>query len=175
MKRLFLAAFAVLSCAGFAACAGTQLHSPRSDGASAVLPGEPPLDQMSVARLVGKMGVPVEVRYRLADTAVADQPTTLQLAFTPHVAGENLRVEFLSSGSVSIESGSEPFARQKTDAAGVYRHSLVVTKRRSTQAGVQGEMRVLVSMDVEGGRYFGIFAVPLGEGAPAAKSAVKQQ
>ena len=36
-----------------------------------------------------------------------------------------------------------------------------------------GEVRVLVSMDVEGGRYFGIYTVALG-GEPAHDTARKQ-
>ena len=174
MKRTLLAIVAVLPYVGLAACGGTQPHSrdasaEHSTVASAAA-GEPSLDQMSVARSASKAGVPVEVRYQLSSTAVPDQPTTLQLAFTPRVAGENLRVEFLPSDSVTIDSSSAPFVQPKTDATGVYRRSLIVTRRTAAQS----EMRVLVSMDVGGGRHFGIFTVPV-DGAPADRTAVKKQ
>ena len=47
---------------------------------------------------------------------------------------------------------------QKADAKSVHRHNLVVTPTR----GDRGEVRALVSMNVEGGRYAGIFVIPVG-------------
>jgi hypothetical protein len=114
---------------------------------------------MSPARPSGKVGVPVDVRYELTGALSQDQPTTLRLAFIPRVAGQNLRVEFPPSNSVTIESHETALLQQKAETAGVYRRNLVITPRSS----VGTEVRVLVSMDVEGGRYFGIFTIPLGE------------
>jgi hypothetical protein len=57
---------------------------------------------------------------------------------------------------VTIASGAATFAQQKADPEGVVRRSLVVTPRTD-----QGEVRVLVSMDVEGTRTFGVFTIPL--------------
>ena len=161
MKRMSLATAAVASLLGLAACGGTHSLAPAANTEieTAKSAAEPLPDQMSVARPSGKISVPVDVRYQLGGTAVRDQPMALQLAIIPRVAGENLRVEFPHSGSVTIESGGAALLQQKANAAGVYRRNLVITLR----TGDQGEMRVLVSMDVEGGRYFGLFSVPVGD------------
>lgn len=119
---------------------------------------EPPLEKMAVAQASGKLSVPVEVRY-LASTAPAlDRPMTLQLAFTTRVAGQNLKIEFPVSDSTSIDSGASVLTQQKANADDVIRRSLLVTPRKASGA----EVRVLVSMDVDGGRYFSVFSIPLG-------------
>jgi len=179
MNRAQLASISLVLLATLTACgSGTRPHSSEtlatdpsnaSDSANAsnasgsqraasTPPGELPLDQMSIAHVASKVTVPVEVRYQLAGTPVQDQPITLQLAFIPRVAGQNLRVQFPPSDTVTIESGGIGIIQQKADAASVYRRSLLVTPRK----GDAGTLRVLVSMDVERGRYFGVFYIPVG-------------
>lgn len=118
---------------------------------------EPPLEKMAVAQVSGKVSVPVDVRYLAAAVPVLDRQMTLQLAFTPRMAGQNLKIEFPASESTSIESGGGVLTRQKANADGVIRRTLLVTPRKAGAA----EVRVLVSMDVGGGRYFGIFSIPV--------------
>lgn len=121
----------------------------------------PDLAHMALAAPVGgKIGVPVDVHYQLQGVAAKNQPATLQLAFVPRVAGSNLQVEFPASPTVAIENGAAAFSIGKADATGVYRRSLLVTPR----AADAGEVRAIVSMEVDGGRYAGIFNIPVGSG-----------
>lgn len=156
-----LAALAMVACGGMRSQAEEATASSEKDAqrtpTDAVTAAESAPEQMSLARQVGKLGVPVEVRYQFDTTPVRDQPMTVRLALIPRVTGQNLRIEFPPADSVTVES-ADVRAREKVNAAGVYRQSVVVTPRTADAA----EMRVLVSMDVEGGRYFGIFSVPLG-------------
>ena len=57
---------------------------------------------------------------------------------------------------MTIDSGGATFAQQKAEVDGVVRRSLIVTPRAE-----HGAVRVLVSMDVEGTRSFGIFSIPI--------------
>jgi hypothetical protein len=127
-------------------------------------PGEVPLDEMRVARTSGKPSVPVEVRYHVG-AASPHQTTTLQLAFVPRVAGENLTVEFPTSDSATVDAGKAAFRQQKAAASNAIRRSALVTPTRSGDARV----RVLVSMDVAGARFFGVFSIPL-DGSSATKA-----
>lgn len=169
MRRKSLSAVALLLALAAAACGSTQSQSkavaatPTATSTAdaerdQTLPAvaEPAPEQMLLARQVGKLGVPVEVRYQFDVAPVRDQPMSVRLAFIPRVAGQNLRIEFPPAESVTVES-ADVRAREKVNAADVYRQSVVVTPRTEDAA----EIRVLVSMDVEGGRYFGIFSVPV--------------
>jgi hypothetical protein len=116
----------------------------------------PPLEQMKVARPSGKVSVPVDVRYQLRAAPTRDQPVGLDLAFVARVPGQNLQVEFPRDASVSIDSGGATFAQQKAESQAVVRRALIVTPR-----GERSEVRVIVSLDVEGARYFGVFSIPI--------------
>jgi hypothetical protein len=111
---------------------------------------------MKLAQRSSKVSVPVDVRYQLLAAPTRDQPVALELAFVARAVGQNLKVEFPQSQSVTIESGGVAFAEQKAQPDGVVRRSLVVTPRAA-----HGEVRVVVSMDIEGGRYFGVFSIPI--------------
>jgi hypothetical protein len=104
--------------------------------------------------------VPIDVRYAFSGNAAKNQSASLQLAFVPRVQGSALRVEFPRSETVSV-SETEELMVQKAAPASVHRHNLVVTPLK----GDTGEIRALVSMDVDGGRYFGIFVIPVGSSA----------
>jgi hypothetical protein len=156
MKRTLLAAFAALP---LTACAAASSPGPATAAAQeTAMAAEPAVDSMALARPTSKISVPADVRYQLSSAALKDQPLTVAIAVVPRVAGENLRIEFPPSDSVVLESGASASVQEKATAAGVYRRSLIVTPRSSERA----EVRVLVSMDVEGGRYFGVFSIPLG-------------
>lgn len=156
MKPSLLAALLSFS---LVACAAAPPPNPAPGAAPQIAtPAEPPVESMAFARPTSKISVPADVRYQLSSVALKDQPLTVAIAVVPRVAGENLRIEFPTSDSVILESGASASVQEKASAAGVYRRSLIVTPRSSERA----EMRVLVSMDVEGGRYFGIFTIPLG-------------
>ena len=135
--------------------------------AGAEVASEPPLQDMALARPSGKIGVPVDVHYLVTGTVARDQPATLQLAFVPRVPGTAMKVEFAPADTVTVESTAPGMTVQKAEASGVYRRTLTVTPRKADT----GELRAIVSMDVEGGRYFSVFTIPIGPGnAQAAPS-----
>lgn len=119
---------------------------------------EPAVSGMKLATVVGKTGAPVEVRYEPTGPTVRGQPTTLRLAFVPQVAGASLEVEFPASESVSIDSAVSRLSVQQAEREGIYRRTLIVTPRLADSA----QLRVMVWMNAEGGRYFSIFTVPVG-------------
>lgn len=116
----------------------------------------PVLGQMTLAQPSAKASVPVDVRYQLGTVPMRDQPLALELAFVARVPGRNLKVQFPPGESVTLDSGSATFAQQKAEPDGVVRRSLIVTPRAE-----RCEVRVLVSMDIEGGRTFGVFSIPI--------------
>jgi hypothetical protein len=85
------------------------------------------------------------------------QAVSVDLAFVPRIRGENLKVEFPQSDAVTIDAGNVSFTQQKAAPDQVIRRSLLVTPQRSGGT----EVRVLVSMNVEAGRFFGVFSVPI--------------
>jgi hypothetical protein len=129
------------------------------DGMKTASANEPPLNEMQVARVVGKLGPPVDVRYQVSGVVAKDQPVTLQLAFVPRLDGRNLRVEFPESAGVSIDSSSQPLASVKASKADVLRHKLLVTPTVADS----GQLRAIVSIDVGDARYAGAVSIPLGE------------
>jgi hypothetical protein len=120
---------------------------------------ELPLTAMKVAVALGKTGAPVEVRYEPTGNTLRGQPTTLKLAFVPQIAGSDLQVEFPASEAVSIDSVVSRMSVSKAERDGVYRRSIIVTPRLADNA----DLRVMVWVDAEGGRYFSIFTVPVGK------------
>ena len=120
---------------------------------------EPDIDAMVLVPSVqmGKVGVPVDVRYKLAGVAAKDQPTPLDLAFVPRIEGTNLEVTFIGSETTSIDAGAAPFVVAKPATSSIQRRRLTVTPR----AADDGMVRVQVSMDVAGGRYVSIFTIPV--------------
>jgi hypothetical protein len=118
------------------------------------------VSKMKLAKAVGKATVPVDVRYEYVGGVSKNGSESLQLAFVPRVEGTALRVEFPRSESVSI-SETEELHVQKATPSSVHRHNLVVTPLKAET----GEIRALVSMDIGGGRYFGIFVIPVGSSA----------
>jgi hypothetical protein len=156
MKQTILA---MLLCAPMlGGCAG-GVHAQSAPEASttSASAAAPPLEQMPLAQASEAMSVPVDVHYS-SGNATAGQPVTLHLAFVPRVAGENLRVEFPRSKTATVETTKADFVQQKADASSVIRRSIVVTPHQDL--GVR--VRVIVSMDVEGGRFFSVFSIPVG-------------
>lgn len=131
-----------------------------SPAASAPAPADMDIARMKLAKQVGKQSVPVDVRYEVSGTVAKDKSAAVQLAFIPRVEGTAMRVEFPRSESLSI-SETEELTVQKASAASVHRHNLVVTPLK----GDSGEVRAIVSMEVAGGRYFGIFVIPVASAA----------
>jgi hypothetical protein len=153
------AVMGVLLNLAFAACAN---HSAPQQANESV----PDLASMQRAVPSSKVGVPVEVRYRVVGTPGQNQPATLHLAFVPQVPGKGLKVEFPPSRGVSIETGGSPMTIQKATPEDVYRKNLLVTPLGSDA----GQVRAMVWMEVEGGRtYFSIFQIPVGPAASAAE------
>jgi len=125
-------------------------------------PADPPLERMSIARGVSeKISAPIDVRYEFESSPDVDRPATLHLAIVPRVSGQDLRVEFPSAKDIHLEGVATPLTAQKAEASGALRRSLVVTPLSAAAR----ELRVVVSMNAGGGRYFGVYVIPLG--APA--------
>ena len=149
-----------------AACGTTPAAPPPATTSEAAAPvaaqpnAEIDIKKMKLAKAVGKTSVPIDVRYEYVGGVSKNGSESLQLAFIPRVEGSALRVEFPRSESVSI-SETEELHVQKAAPASVHRHNLVVTPLKAET----GEIRALVSMDVGGGRYFGIFVIPVGSSA----------
>jgi hypothetical protein len=155
---------ALVACGHGAANLNAQAAEPpaaASPAAAAPEPAEMDIARMKLAKQVGKQSVPVDVRYEVSGAVAKDGSTAVQLAFIPRVEGTAMRVEFPRSESVSI-SETEELSVQKASAASVHRHNLVVTPLK----GDTGEVRAVVSMEVAGGRYFGIFVIPVASAAP---------
>jgi hypothetical protein len=137
-----------------AAGCGSAALSPPAEGS----PANTPVEQMSLAQPTsGKISAPVDVRYAFDGVPAPNRPTTLDLAVVPRVSGRNLRVEFPATSGLDVQGETTPLSAQKADAAGVLRRRLVVTPLTATAT----EFRVMVSMDVGSGRYFGIHVIPL--------------
>jgi hypothetical protein len=117
----------------------------------------PPLEEMILAQAVGKIGAPVDVRYQISGVVTKHQPVTVQLAFVPRVDGSNLRVEFPESAGLRVDSSVLELASPVASKSDVMRHEV-----RVTPSGESGVMRAIVSMELDGGRYFSIFAIPVG-------------
>lgn len=129
--------------------------------ATAGVPGTPPdISSMNLAEAQHKMGVPVDLHYRIDGDAKSGQAVTLHLAAVPRTAGSNLVM------SIKKESGihftAPEFAVQKVSAAAAYRQQLSVSK----VAGSPAVLNVLIMMEVAGGSAHGWFRIPL-DGAPA--------
>jgi hypothetical protein len=62
----------------------------------------------------------------------------------------------IEHASARQDEGTGADAEQKAEADGVVRRSLIVTPRAE-----RGTVRVLVSMDIEGTRSFGVFSIPI--------------
>jgi hypothetical protein len=136
---------------------GARAQSDADAGETRESAAAPPLEQMPLAQASERMSVPVDVHYS-SGNATAGQPMALHLAFVPRVAGENLRVEFPHAKNATVETAKADFVQQKADADSVIRRSIVVTPHQDGGARV----RVIVSMDVEGGRFFSVFSIPVG-------------
>jgi hypothetical protein len=148
----FLLAMLLVACGGCTQSPSSEPNSRATQGGS-----EPPLDQMKLAKAAGKLSVPVDVRYRVGAVSAPGQAVSVDLAFVPRIRGENLTVEFPQSDAVTIDAGNISFTQQKAAPDQVIRRTLLVTPQRSGGT----EVRVLVSMNVEAGRFFGVFSVPI--------------
>ncbi|MGE0580598.1 MAG: hypothetical protein AB7P31_00485 [Steroidobacteraceae bacterium] len=138
-------------------CAATPPPTP-----SAAEPA-PALSAMIPAqRSGGKIGVPVDVRYQFSGVMVAGRPTNLQLAVIPRVQGENLRIELAATPGVAVLAPSAPLKVGKAAAAGVYRHAFALTHAANAPA----KLPLIVSMEIDGARFFSVFAIPLSADAP---------
>jgi hypothetical protein len=125
---------------------------------------------MQKALSKAKLGVPVDLRYRLDGDALAGQPAVLHLAAVPRVAGANLEVSIKPVNGLEVSAGS--LSVQKASAATAYRAQYSITR----QAAGPAEIRVLVTMGVGEGSAFSWFSVPLDGGKTAQKQdSVKQR
>jgi hypothetical protein len=116
-----------------------------------------------------KMTVPVDLKYSFSADPVTHQPTTLHLAAVPRVGGSNLNLTIKQEPGVQVALPSGTANVQKASASGVYRKQMSVTRLADSATRV----RVLVTMDYDGGSGFGFFSIPL-DGPPASIASQKQ-
>jgi hypothetical protein len=146
--------------------------SPQEPAAAPAQAGtlDPALDSMSTARASAKISVPVDLRYQFDGPVVPNQPVMLHLAAVPRVAGSALTVTINPVSGLRMDAA--PFAVQKASADGVYRQHLSIT----AADGAPAELRVMVTMDMDRGKAFGFYTVPLTGGTAAQKQhSVKQR
>ncbi|MEO8064353.1 MAG: hypothetical protein ABI821_16580 [Pseudomonadota bacterium] len=131
---------------------------------------EPKLDSMSAAKASAKISVPVNLRYQFDGPVLPNQPVMLHLAVVPRVAGSKLTVSVNPVAGVRMDAAA--LTVQKVAADGVYRQQMSITAADSAPA----ELRVMVTMDMDQGKAFGFFTVPLAGGTAAQKqNSVKQR
>jgi hypothetical protein len=144
-------------------------HEPDPAPARAAIES-PALGTMSAAQASAKISVPVDLRYQFDGPVLPDQPVTLHLAAVPRVAGSRLTVTINPVSGLRLDA--LPLSVQKASAEGVYRQQVSVT----AAAGAPAELRVMVTMDMDQGKAFGFFTVPLAGGTAAQKqNSVKQR
>lgn len=137
-------------------------NSPSSD--------EPRLASMSAAKASAKISVPVDLRYQFEGPVLPNQPVMLHLAAVPRVAGSRLTVSVNPVAGLQMDAAS--LTVQKASADGVYRQQFALTATE----GAPTELRVMVTMDMDQGKAFGFFTVPLTSGTAAQKQhSVKQR
>lgn len=131
---------------------------------------EPRLDSMSAAKASAKISVPVDLRYQFDGPVLPNQPVMLHLAAVPRVAGSHLTVSVNPVAGLRMDAAS--LTVQKASADGVYRQQFALT----AADGAPTELRVMVTMDMDQGKAFGFFTVPLTSGTAAQKQhSVKQR
>lgn len=132
---------------------------------------EPDLAAMktAVAPRDSKMGVPVDLRYQFEGEVEVGRPVTLHLAVVPQVNGSNLSVSLKEDAG--LQATVAPINVQKASASTAYRQQLSLTRL----AGGPAELRVLVTMEVDGGSAFGFFSVPLTAAAPSSAKGTSLQ
>jgi hypothetical protein len=130
----------------------------------------PALGSMSAAKASAKISVPVDLRYQFDGPVLPNQPVTLHLAAVPRVAGSRLTVSINPASGLRLDAA--PLSVQKASADGAYRQQVAVT----ATDGAPAELRVMVTMDMDQGKAFGFFTVPLTGGTAAQKqNSVKQR
>jgi hypothetical protein len=132
---------------------------------------EPDLAAMktAVARPDSKMGVPVDLRYQFDGEVEVGRPVTLHLAAVPQVNGSNLSVGLKEDAG--LQATVAPINVQKASASTAYRQQLSLTRL----AGGPAELRVLVTMEVDGGSTFAFFSVPLTASEPSPRKGTRLQ
>jgi len=137
---------------------------------TAVANDEPKLATMSAAKASAKISVPVDLHYQFDGPVQPNQPVTLHLAAVPRVSGSRLTVSVNPVAGLRMDG--TPLTVQKASADGVYRQQWSITTAESAPA----ELRVMVTMDMDQGKAFGFFTVPLAAGTTAQKQhSVKQR
>ena len=131
---------------------------------------EPKLASMSTAKASAKISVPVDLRYQFEGPVLANQPVMVHLAAVPRVAGSKLIVTVDPVAGLRMDAAS--LTVQKASADGVYRQQFSITAADNAPA----DLRVMVTMEMDQGKAFGFFTVPLTSGTAAQKQqSVKQR
>ena len=131
--------------------------------------GAPAGEALQDAVAEGKIGAPVRVQYQLMGALFPNQPVALRLSVTPKVAGQRLLLEVPDAAGYQSLKESRTLVAGKA-SSGISTDTTVMLTPTATTAA---DLRILVSYDVEGARYFSVYRVPLA--ARAAVPAARKQ
>ncbi len=138
-------------------CIGLTLAVVPLLGSAAPPVGASPPGMTRASRQGEKIGAPVDMFYKYVAGGTAKNDPTLQLAFAPRLAVDNLRVELLAGPGAVIDNGGAPLALAKTSAAGVYNRYISVRRLTDKPATLQA----IVTVDIGDSRYASIFTLPV--------------
>lgn len=163
--RIFNVLLCVASMLVGVACAASPVAQPG---------GAPSGEALQDAVAEGKIGAPVRVQYQLMGALIPNQPVALRLSVTPKVPGARLLLE------VPDAAGYRSLKESRTLVAGKASSGIATdtTVMLTPTAANAADLRVLVSYDVEGARYFSVYRVPLASRAvapPARKQPPERQ
>jgi hypothetical protein len=115
------------------------------------------------APLVGKRGVPADVRYRFESSVELNKATGLVVEVKPHIVVDKMSVEVKGSGGVRVDAAPVA-AIQKALPSQIYRQNLSITPLAEGADAVQ----VMITMESPEGLAFGIYQIALKD-TPAGK------
>ncbi len=131
--------------------------------ATATTPTTAAAPSMLRAPLVGKRGVPADVRYRFDSSVELNKATGLVVEVKPHIVVDKMSIEVKGPAGVRVDSAPSA-AIQKALPSQIYRQNLSVTPLVANAEAVQ----VMVTMESPEGLAFGIYRIALKD-TPAGK------
>ena len=145
-------------------CVAAMLSGVACAASPVVVPGGAPSGEaLQDAVAEGKIGAPVRVQYQLMGALIPNQPVALRLSVTPKIPGERLLLEVPDAAGYQSLKESRTLVAGKA-GAGISTDTTVMLTPTAASAA---DLRVLVSYDVEGARYFSVYRVPLATRAAA--------
>ena len=135
-----------------------------------------PADEAALKRMVsgvsaGKEDSTVDLKFELKARPQIGQPLAIDVALLPKLAADTMRVTYISTDALAVQTATLPGEYHNVQVGGVYRHEVTVIPRDN---GVYYVSAVVV-LDSETGSATRTFAIPVLVGAPEAVPAVADQ